>query len=411
MQHEQKGDLCCASGAWGQAKLEYESAIALLKKDPGVEKSQVERLMKKLGNSKEELSRQHCQSGDDLLEAGYSEEAREYYLLGLELASSAQLRLQLEMGIKKTESTKIGQFDTATFTDFELAEETAEQEFSADDDQMYFMALCNTLPGELGEIYMGYGEPFRKGYIALNQGYFETAAQALIQAQAEHPSSDSYIALELATAYVNLTQYDSARNLLEPFLRRHPDALPAYRMLCEIFWDNGQYEQADNLLASVPQDLQDSQAFVLMKGESLYRQGKYSETIAWYRTALKAYGWHEHMARALAVTLESANQPESARDLYGDIIQRCRLCASSSTYPAHIDTFTRRRYAELSSAAGDDSIEILELFLSLVRDDPANAPIYYRNVSRIYANRGNRTEALRFQRIAETFESREPDSE
>jgi tetratricopeptide (TPR) repeat protein len=405
LQYEQKGDQYFASEDWGKAKLEYDSALDKLEREPHPDNGQVERLKEKHSRTKEALSRQHRQSGDDLLDAGYPEEAREYYQLGLELTEDALLRSLLENRLKKTEFPAQDERDAPAFAGFPTYVEVSEKEDVFTDDETYFIALCNTLPREIRRIYESYGEPFKNGYIALNRGDFETAVAALTRAQADHPSEGSYIALELATAYVNLEKYETARSLLEPFLQRHPDALPAYRLLCEIFWENGDYARAERLLASVPQGLRNSQAFVLLRGETTYRQKRYSEATVWYRTALDAFGWNENIARALAVTLESANQAGPARHLYGEIIQRCSSCAGPSAHPAHIDPFTRRRYAELSLAAGDHSAKILELFLSLVRDDPVNAKRYYRNISRIYSERGDKKEAFRFQMFADKIEN------
>jgi tetratricopeptide (TPR) repeat protein len=411
LQHEQKGDRYFTSRAWGKAKLEYDTAIEKLEREPYPSKERAERLKEKLRDSKENLSRQHCLSGDDLYEAGYVDEAREYYLLGLELTNDEQYRSVLQNRLGKTDRPASSEMGPPASQDIPEPGEVIEQQDVMVDEDTYFAALCNTLPVEIRRIYKSYGEPFRNGYMALNRGDFQEAAEALTRAQEEHSSSDSYIALELATAYVNLEKYDVARSLLEPFLRRHPDALPAYRLLCDILWEYGEYDRAEQLLVSVPEGLRDSQAYILLQGESMYRQKRYSEAIEWYRTALNTYGWNEYFTRALAVTLESANQPEPARHLYAQIIRRCSRCAPPSAFAAQIDPFTRRRYAELSLAAGDHSTEILEHFLSLVRDDPVNAPTYYRKISRIYSDRGDKIEATRFQRFAEKITLPGPDDE
>ena len=182
-------------------------------------------------------------------------------------------------------------------------------------------------------------------------------------------------------------------------------------MLCEILWEYGEYDRAEVLLQTVPEDLYETQAFILLHGENLYRQKKYTEAIEWYQRALNKYGWNENITRVLAVTLESAEQPAAARDLYAQIISRCNSCHSAAAFASHIDPFTRRRYAELSLAAGDHSTEILELLLSLVRDDPDHASLYYRKVSLIYAERGDKVEALRFKNFANQIEILAPNDE
>lgn len=409
--HEQTGDRHVAAGSWGKAKLEYDSAIEKLEREPDPSKGQLERLTEKNRNCKEQLARQHCQSGDDLHEAGYVEEAREYYLIGLELTNDEHFRFVLENRLDNTDRLTESEINTPASQDQLKPGEVIEHEDTKVDDHTYFTALCNTLPLEIRRIYKSYGEPFRSGYIALNRGDFVSAVKELARAQEDHASNDSYIALELATAYVNLENDEAARSLLEPFLRRHPDALPAYRMLCEILWENGEYDGAEKLLASVPEGCRNSQAFVLLHGENIYRKKQYSEAAEWYQMALNTYGWNENITRALAVTLESTNQPEPARDLYAQIIRRCSSCTPTSAFASQADSFTRQRYAELSFAAGDTSTEILELFLSLVRDDPLNAPNYYRKISRIYSDRGNEIEALRYKKFADNMETGEPEDE
>ena len=411
LQHEQKGDHYVAKEAWGKAKLEYETALEKLDGEPHRSPGQAERLQEKINRCREELARQHCRSGDDLSEAGYTEEAREYYLLGLELTNNIKYRSILEDRLDDLERVEENAISASILQSMPEPAETIRREDAPVDDDTYFEALCHTLPQDIRRRYKSYGEPFRSGYIALNRGDFISAAQKLNQAQETHVFDDSYIALELATAYVNLGKNESARSLLEPFVQRHPDALPAYRMLCEILWENGEYGGADVLLQTVPEDLYETQAFILLYGENLYLQQKYTEAVEWYQMALNKYGWNEDITRALAVTLESANQPTVARDLYAQIISRCSSCRSSVGFASHIDPFTRRRYAELSLAAGDHSTEILELLLSLVRDDPDHASFYYRKVSLIYAERGDKIEALRFKKFADQFEILSPNDE
>ena len=51
---------------------------------------------------------------------------------------------------------------------------------------------------------------------------------------------------------------------------------------------------------------------------------------------------------------------------------------------------------------GDHTVGILELYLSLIQEDPDNRKDYYRKISRIYASMGNKNEAGRFRAFAET---------
>jgi len=49
----------------------------------------------------------------------------------------------------------------------------------------------------------------------------------------------------------------------------HPDALPGYQVLCEVYWESEAFDRADALLESCPEELQNSSAYVLLRGETL----------------------------------------------------------------------------------------------------------------------------------------------
>jgi hypothetical protein len=58
---------------------------------------------------------------------------------------------------------------------FENPEDAGEFAYEESEHE-YFAALINTLSKEEQEIYRGYKDPFREGYVKLNQGHFEEAA-------------------------------------------------------------------------------------------------------------------------------------------------------------------------------------------------------------------------------------------
>jgi tetratricopeptide (TPR) repeat protein len=245
---------------------------------------------------------------------------------------------------------------------------------------------------------MSYGELFKRGYLALNQGNFEQAADCLSQSMDENPNPESYIPLELATALLNLGKHDEARSLLESFIEYHPDALPGYQLLCEIFWEAKAFESAHALLSSLSQELSESVAGYLLRGETLYHEEKYSEAKAFYRDFLKTYDWNEPIARALAKTHEALGEMANARNLYREIMDHYRSCRG------RIDPVIKQKYADLNFESGIYSTEILEMYLTLAQEVPQNSSDYYRKISRIYSAQGETLEAKRFQQIAEKIE-------
>jgi len=250
------------------------------------------------------------------------------------------------------------------------------------------------LPQEARDAYLAYGEDFKSGYIALNRGDFQAAAESLSRAMAQNPQPESYIPLELASAKLNLDRPAEACELLESFLEHHPHALPAYQLLCDIYWEEEDFDRVDALLAFLPEELAESVAAVLLKGETLMRAGRHAEARNFYRQFLEVYGWNDDVARELSKAHEALGESAESRTLCREIIGRCDSCS------ARVDPVIRHRYAELSFVDGVYTTEILEMYLALAREIPENAAGYFDRVSRIYAAQGNPTEAERFLSFA-----------
>jgi tetratricopeptide (TPR) repeat protein len=398
-EHEQKGDSFAQIGAWGKAKIEYDKALSKLD-DKSLQYHELEkRLKEKILETKEALARDHKNTAVDMLEAEYYDEARQYISLALELTSDAQLKSELEAlseNLKRGISKGI-QEEFAEFKVFEDYEETPAAPEETDDNE-YFRALIGRLPDEVQEAYLSYGDDFKAGYSALNQGDFEPAISHLSKAMEDYPDPDSFIPLELATAYVNLEKFDQARRLLVQFLQYHPEALPAYQLLCELYWEKNEFDKADALLSSIPQELEDSVAVYILRGETLFHAQKYAETKQYYQDFLKNFGWSEPVARALAKAHEALDEIANARNVYREIMDQCQSCH------AKIDPFVKQKYADLCFSSGLFTSEVLELYLSLAQQNPVNASDYYQKISQIYAAQGNHEEAHRFELLSEKYQ-------
>jgi predicted Zn-dependent protease len=347
-----------------------------------------------------------------MLEAEFFEDALQYINLALELTADAQLISELQARSRELKKT-INQGIQQEFAEFRVFEDENDDEDENEDDEKtpapekeialpndddYFRALIGRLPDEVQDAYLSYGDDFKAGYAALNQGEFEQAASCLSKAMADATQPDSFIPLELATAYLNLEKFTEARKLLEQFLRNQPEALPAYQMLCELFWEKKEYDAAENLLSSIPQELSESVAVYLLRGENFYQSQRFSEAKQYYQDFLKNFGWNETVARSLAKTHEALNEMANARNIYREIIDQCQSCH------ARIDPFVKQKYADLCFSAGLLTTEVLELYLSLAQQDPQKATEFYTKISQIYASQGNEEEALRFELFAEKYQ-------
>ena len=396
---EAQGDELCARGQWGPAKQVYERALHRLEKSKQPQSRRYRQLREKIMQTREALARNHYQDARNYLDGGYVDEAREAMQLAIEISPEGEFREELAARIEAFQSDPDSLPEealTANLSDVfrdTLSGEDIPYDLSTKEE--HFRALCHTLPEEVDTAYQSYGPEFIDGYLALNSGDFETAIHHLEKALEACPEPDSYIPLELATAYLNRGRLEEAHELLEQIRYHHPEALPAYQLLCDIYWERGEISQAEALLDSLPDHLAQSRAVVHLKGETLYRAGRFEAARDFYRDYLDTFGWHDVMAQELAKINEALNETSQARELYGEIIGNCRSCRT------RVDPLIKHKYAELSFAEGHLDTNLLELYLSLAREIPANAATYFDRVSRIYMSQGNETEGERFRRFAE----------
>jgi len=397
---EQKGDALGAAGFWGAAKLEYEHAYRKRAAAAGRDRDSLNRLEGKIAGTREALAGEHHLNAQQLAAIGDFAEALELVELALELTGDnalietlAQQRRDIEAGC----AAKSRQ--TLSEPEEEWGQEEESTHVQSPDER--FRALCGTLPDAVRRAYMGYGADFKIGYLALNDGDFEIAADYLARALENWNTADSYIPLELATASLQLNRPEQARQLLENLIDHHPDTLPAYQILCEIYWEQGAFDRADALLASIPGELATSLAVFLLKGETLFQAGHFDVAKTFYQDFLATYGWNESIAGALARTHEALNEMDHARRLYQEIMGHCSGCHS------RIDPLVKEKVADLSFSAGIHDTVILELYLSLAQERPEHAAVYYAKVGRIYQTLGNENEARRFMALADRMAHRE----
>ena len=393
-QYEKDGDGFFEAKAWGKAKIEYDKALSKLEKRSPDQEFDT-RLREKIHQTKEALALEHKQTAENLLEQEYFDDARQYYQLALELTQDPTLIPVIETHLAELAQPP----EKAAEVDIQYGDEDEAEYFAEYDDEDYFAALCGHLPEDIQDAYLSYGQEFNTGYLALNRGDFKLAADYLLQALEKNQAQDTYIPLELATAYFNLEKYAEGQTLLEAFLAHHPDALPGYQLLCEIFWEMQAFDQAEALLDAVPREVAESMGVYLLRGETLFHSGRYTEAQAFYSEIIDKYGWSEPVAKALAQAFEVQGELESACHIFSEIMAQCQGCG------ARIDPLVKHKYAELSYATGRHTSDILELFLSLAQQIPEKAPEYYHRVSRIYEAQGNAAEAQRFQLISEKMGS------
>jgi len=393
-EYEQKGDSFFEIMEYGAARLEYETALDKMKKRCPEDTNLENRLREKMIRSSEALALQHKQNGELLRDSGDREGASELFHLALELTEDPELVAGLEQLLGKTQNDIAG--DNMEGPWFHTTENKTEDREWHTQEGEYFTALCGALPDKVKEAYRGYGNTFITGYVALNRGEYELAATKLSQALEEN-QPDSLIPLELATAYLNLKRYEDALLLLEQFIKNHPDSIHGYQVLCDTLWAIEKFDEADDLLFSCQGELADSAPILHLRGESLYRSGRYKGAESFYLELLQSHGWDEHTALSLAATYEALGKNGEALELYSEIMGKCSGCG------ARIDPFVKQKYADISTELGDHSAKILEIYLSLIEEDPAGRESHFRKVEQIYTATGNEREARRYRSFADSL--------
>jgi len=393
-EHEQKGDYLFKANAFGDAKLEYEGGLYKLEKKFPDNSDLKRRLQEKILQSKEALALHHTQRGKEIYESQYYEDAEEVFRLAMELTENPELKNELRERLKEIQD-HYGQEETIDSRGFQTEKtDTAEQDHHNREDE-YFGALIGSFSNKVREkAYHSYGEAFKEGYLALNRGDFELATTKLSQSMEENSLPKTYIPLELATAYLNLGKSGEARRLLAGFLKDYPDSLQGYQLLCETFWEMKEFDKAQELLQACPQELVESPHILLLRGETLFQSKRFQEAKSLFLDYLKSSGWDENIALSLAKTYEALDAKEKARDLYGEVMEKCSGCGG------RIAPFIKQRYSDISLECGQYSTKILELYLSLVQEDPDNKGRYYQKLVEIYSALGNEKEARRYQWLA-----------
>lgn len=395
--HEEKGDACFQKGAFGEARIEFEKALYKIKTKYPEKEHLAGRISEKYQGASEALALSHIENAQHIARAGDLDEAAELYGLAMNLTSRQSTREMIEKGIKELAGKNLQNLEHDSSGSAGPGPEQAlldyENGFDADDEEL-FAVLCHALSDETARVYESLGKTFARGYIALNQGYFSKAVKELSAALEENPQHFSLISLELATAFLHAEEHERARELLEACLKENPSEIRAYQLLCEMHWEKGRFDDAKQLLASAPKQLRDIAAMQMLLGETFFQAGDLKRAEEIFQAYEDFHGSDDIVSRALAKTMEASGQTEQARDMYARLMNQCASCGKT------IDPFIKRRFAELSFKSGETSTKLLDLFFSLVQEDPDNRGVYYTRIGRLYEKRGEESQAGRYLSLA-----------
>jgi len=387
---EMIGDKFFKAKEFGAAKIEYEKAVNKAKIKLPEKENLIQRLYEKIKTSKETLALAHQQNSEHLIESENFDEAVDLLELALELTTNENLKQDIQNTLEKLHQ-KVASDDPGGSKMFMAGSEPFPTAEETDSDDEYFSILCNSLPDDIKKAYKGYDQIFKQGYIALNNGDFQTAVEKLTESIKQSGREQAMVVLELATALMNLDQYDRARDLLETFIEENDRDVRAYQMLCDIYWVMGNHDEAIILIDQCPSSVKETFPIQMLLGETNYQMERYPEAESLFVACEKDFGQNEIITRSLAKTYESMGNLEKARDIYAQILNGCTKCGVRS------DPFVLRRYAELCFACGERTTQLLELYLSILQVDPDNKDDYYQRLYDLYIALGNTAEAERYK--------------
>jgi len=390
------GDNYFNNNEFGAAKIEYEKAFNKAESKFPEKQNLIQKLREKIESTKESLAEMHLENAKELIDADLYHDAEDLLHLAFELTEDKDLKDQINTEIEQLiDDDLIPDHEHHTAEGHGLEPGSTGDSDNIDEEEEYFSILCNALPDDVRDSYHNYGPAFKEGFIALNNGDFETAAERLSLAFEEDASSRPLIPLELSTALINLGKYDRAINLLENFVNDHPNELRGYQMLCDIYWVSNQHSAAVSMLESCPESIGESFHIKTLLGETFYQMKRYPEAESVFLQCEADHGFNEIITRALAKTLEAMGQTEKARDKYGELLNGWAKCG------VRTDPYVKMRFAELCFKTGERSQRLLEIYLSLAQEDDDNKDEYFHRIHTLYQALGNEKEAVRFKSFIE----------
>ena len=273
-----------------------------------------------------------------------------------------------------------------------------DQEFSDTDmDKEFVDALLNTLPAELQETYLDYGETFLTGYIQMNQGNFRQASKTLTKAMGQQKNQKNLIALELATCHLNLDEPETARDLLLSFLENFPESNSGYELLCVALWQLNEFDRAHSILSQAQPSFTGSPLYCLLWGETFFKAGKLQEAETWYMKTLSDNAQDHQILLALARTVDAMGEHKRAMGLYRSLLNNCASCG------VRPDPFLRKSYADACLKSGETTTQLLDIYFGLVTEVPESRAELYKKISTVYTAMGEEKEAQRFMAQADTL--------
>lgn len=397
--YEKDGDAYFDINEFGEAKLQYENALSKLAKKRPDDTESANRLRVKIVRSRESLALTHKKRGQDLMELDHYDDAEDILVLALELTGNDRLKEEIEEQLRKIKNLKKEEMLEEP-PEIAIDEDTVETPLYHEEGEEYCTALVSALPEEIRRAYLSYGDTFKEGYLALNQGEYEEALALLSSALEE--TGGNHISYEIGTALLNMGKPDEARRVAEEYVRDNPGLFRGYHLLCEILWETEAFDKAHNLIHSSPPELRDTLPMKLLEGEALCRSGQYEQAESFYNDCRTIHGWDENIVRAQALTCEALGKTAQANDFYGEIMNDCQRCR------VRLDSFIKLRYAETAFELKNLSSAILELYLSLAEEIPEERAHFFCRISDIYAAQGHERESLRYLAFAERLDKEDP---
>ena len=299
-----KGDKYLASGEKGLALQEYRSALKRLEEGS----PDYNDIYEKVAEIAAELRQGHLQRAAQLSKAGeieraYAafESARAQSLSPESIEEVDELRAKLSAAVE--EERKIPALHDES--------DEAGQEWNERD---HFQVLLGGLPEAQAEEYEGYGDQFRRGWMALQAGDFDRAIELLEQAKESRPAP--FLLTELGRAYHGQNQAERALELMRAADQEAGDEIYIKLRLVEVLWTLERHDEAEEVLqAAHDLDEENTEVFRAI-GEHALRSGDYDPGIEAVELMLEDEPNNIGLLRMLGQLFQAKGELPQALDAY-----------------------------------------------------------------------------------------------
>ncbi len=229
------------SGDGALAQSDIDRARELLPENaPKSDRQKIEEAEQKI---RSELFKTALQRVRKSLKSGDSERARDGLILAHRFLGGEEDEKALETLQAQVDALAFGTAAPEINDDVELEDKTSNADATLEDK---WALLLGQLPFSQADKYESFGDDFKRGYLALQEGKLEEAIQHLALAEKTNPA-DPYVNYEYGKALLLNGKMNAAVDALA-IASEDINAFAVQRMYCESLWAVKRFDEAEKVL-------------------------------------------------------------------------------------------------------------------------------------------------------------------